>query len=188
MNKAFVKEDDAGLDTTPEIKPDARADIPTGAKNYMTPIGARLLKDELDGLLHEERPRLLECINRINDGNTKHSTDAVNEAKKLLRKIDNRIDFLIQRLELTEIVDPMEVRSERIRFGAMVSIQHEDGTIKEYQIVGIDEADLSKGRVSWTAPLARALLDRTAGDVFSFKTPAGEEEVEICEVRYLNIE
>ncbi len=187
VNKAFVKEDDSRIDSTPEINLDARADIPPGAMNYMTPAGALQLRKELDNLLHEERPRLLERVNRDDSAGSGSSSDDVYESKKALRKIDRRIEFLIQRLELTEIVDPLEVQSDRIRFGASVRIQHQDESLKDYQIVGIDETDLDKGRISWTSPLAKAVFDSAAGDVITFKTPSHEEELEIVSIRYEEI-
>ena len=187
MSKAFVKEDDSRVDSAPDIEIDARADIPPGAKNYMTPKGAQQLRSELEVLLNEKRPRLLERINRSDPIESGPKANEIREARKQLRKIDRRIDFLIKRLELTEIVDPLQVLSERVKFGASVRLQHEDGSIKDYQIVGIDETDLGSGRVSWTSPLAKAILDTKAGDVVSFKTPVGEEEVEILDVRYEDI-
>ena len=63
---------------------------------------------------------------------------------------------------------------------------NEDQTMKEYRVVGIDEADLSRGCISWTSPLARSLLSGKAGDVIKVSTPAGEQELEIIEVRYLD--
>ena len=187
MNKAFVKEDDSRIDSTPEIELDARADIPPGAMNYMTPKGARQLREELEGLLHEERPRLLKLANQDESLESGPLADSIREAKKSLRKTDRRIDFLIQRLELTEIVDPLQVQSDRVRFGASVRVYHQDGSLKDYQIVGIDETDLSMGRISWTSPLAMAILDAAAGDVIPFRTPVHEEEVEIVSVRYEEI-
>jgi len=187
MNKAFVKEDDSRIDSTPEINLDARADIPPGAMNYMTPAGALHFRKELDNLLHVERPGLLERVNQDDSAGSGPSSDDVYESKKALRKIDRRIEFLIQRLELTEIVDPLEIQSDRIRFGASVRIQHQDGSLKDYQIVGIDETDLDKGRISWTSPLAKAVLDAAAGDVIIFKPPSHEEELEIVTVRYKEI-
>ena len=187
MNKAFVKEDDNRIDSTPEINLDARADIPPGAMNYMTPAGALRLRKELDNLLHGKRPRLLERVNQDDSAGSDPSSDDVYESKKALRKTDRRIEFLIQRLELTEIVDPLEVRSDRIRFGACVRIQHQNGSLRDYQIVGIDETDLDKGRISWTSPLAKAVFDTAEGDVIAFKTHAHEEEIEIVSVCYKEI-
>jgi transcription elongation factor GreB len=184
MNKAFVKEDDSGFDPGPELHPDARADIPAGAKNYMTPNGAHRLRSELDELVNRQRPQLLEQINRIDPQDTGSAAETLRSAKKALRKTGARIDYLAQRLELTEIVDPLEVKSDHVQFGATVSILHEDDSVKKYQIVGIDEADIGLGRISWASPLAKALLDAKAGDVFTFKTPVREEELEVISVVY----
>ncbi len=187
MNKAFVKEDDTRADSAPDIEFDARADIPPGAKNYMTPGGAQQLRSELEVLLNENRPQLLERVNRSDPIESGPKANEIREARKQLRKIDRRIDFLVKRLELTEIVDPLQVPSERVKFGATVRLQYEDGSIRDYQIVGIDETDLSRGRISWTSPLAKAILDTKAGDVTPFKTPVHEEEVEILVVHYEEI-
>ena len=187
MNKAFVKEDNNRFESTPEIEMDARADIPPGAKNYMTPGGVLQLRKELDNLLHSERPRLLERVNQGVSAGSEPSIEDINESKKALRKTDRRIDYLIQRLELTETVDPLEIQSDCVRFGACVRIQHEDGSLKDYQIVGIDEADPDKGRISWTSPLAKVVLDGEAGDVITFKTPFHEEVLEIVTVSYKEI-
>ena len=187
MSKAFVKEDDNRVDSAPEIVLDARADIPPGARNYMTPMGAQQLRNELENLSQQERPRLLQQINRSDSNRRSQIADEIREAKKELRRIDRRIAYLIERLELTEIVDPLHVQSNRIRFGASVTLQHEEGAIKDYQIVGIDEADLNEGRISWVSPLAKAILDSKAGDVVTLKTPTNEEELEIIAVCYKEI-
>ena len=187
MNKAFVKEDDSRFDFAPEITLDARAGIPPGSKNYMTPAGARRLRNELEELSLRERPQLLQQINRSDANKSSQIDNEIWEAKKQLRRIDHRIAYLSERLELTEVVDPEQIRSDRIRFGATVTLQHESGEIKNYQIVGIDETDLDKGRISWTSPLAKAMLDYKAGDVLTFKTHAHEEEIEIVEVSYKEI-
>jgi transcription elongation factor GreB len=102
----------------------------------------------------------------------------------VLRKVARRIDFLVQRLELTEVVDPVEIESDHVQFGATVTVLHEDDSLKEYQIVGIDEADVGLGRISWTSPLAKALLDAKSGDVLAFKTPVREEELEVISIVY----
>ncbi len=185
MNKAFVKEDDALIGTDPELYLDARADIPQGAKNYMTPKGAQKLRQELDHLTHEHRPELIEQINRLGLMDDGKAAEDLKTAKKDLRKVSHRIDFLIQRLEFTEVVDPAKIESKHVQFGATVTVCHEDDSVKTYQIVGIDESDVNRGRISWTSPLARALLDAKAGDVLVFKIPAREEELEILSVSYV---
>ena len=187
MNKAFVKEDDSLMDAGPELYPDARADIPAGAKNYMTPKGAQRLRKELDELVREGRPALIEQINRIRAKDAGKSSEKLKAIQKELRKILHRIDFLTQRLQLTEVVDPVKIESDHVQFGATVIVRHEDDSEKAYQIVGIDESDVNRGRISWVSPMARALMDAKAGDALVFKTPAREEELEILEVTYQEV-
>lgn len=174
MNKAFVKEDDHSVD--PEIVLDPAAGIPAGARNYMTPEGADRLRRELEELLHERRPPLMAQIGRtgVEEG----------AARKQLRQVARRIEFLSGRLELTEVVDPAAQRSVQVRFGATVRVARSDGTEAVFRIVGIDEADAARGLISWTAPLAKALLGKTAGDLVTPLTPAGREELEILEISY----
>lgn len=187
MNKAFVKEDDSRIDTDPEIHLDARVDIPAGARNYMTPKGAQTLRSELDELVYKQRPKLLEQINRIDPQDTGSAAEDLRSAKRALRKVARRIDFLVQRLELTEVVDPLEIESDHVQFGATVTVVREDESVKEYQIVGIDEADVGLGRISWASPLAKALLDAKIGDVLAFKTPVRKEELEVISIVYQEI-
>lgn len=187
MNKAFVKEDDALMDSGPELYPDALADIPAGARNYMTPEGAHTLRKELDDLISNRRPALIEQINRIGTKNAAKGSEALKAAKRDLRKVTHRIDFLIRRLELTEVVDPLKIESDRVQFGATVTVRHEDDSVKAYQIVGIDESDVNRGRISWISPLARALMDAKAGDSLVFIIPSREEELEILSVAYREI-
>jgi len=187
MNKAFVKEDDAIMDIGPELYPDAQADIPVGAKNYMTPKGAQKLRSELDDLVTAHRPALIEQINRTRMKAAGKAAEDLKAVKRELRKITHRIDFLIQRLEITEVVDPLKIESDHVQFGATVTVRQEDDSVKAYQIVGIDESDVNRGRISWVSPLARALLDAKAGDALLFKTPAREEELEILSVAYQEI-
>jgi len=109
--------------------------------------------------------------------------------KKRLREMDRRIRFLIKRLETATVVDPGEQENEdQVFFGATVTISQIAGSggsaDETYQIVGVDEADASAGRISWISPLARALLKARAGDSVRFQSPAGLREVEIVEIRY----
>ena len=183
MNKAFVKDDDTWED--PEIELDPEADIPAGSRNYMTPQGARRLREERDDLVQHQRPQLLATINRLGRDGLDPADANFREARKSLQRLERRIAFLTGRLAITEVIDPLDQDSDHIRFGATVTVQPSSGADKVYRIVGIDEADIVQGRISWTSPLARSLLDGKAGDVIKVSTPAGEQELEIIEVRYL---
>ena len=109
--------------------------------------------------------------------------------KRRLREIDRRIRFLTWRLDRAEIVDPARrENTEQVFFGATVTICDEQGLANTYQIVGVDETDSARGRISWVSPLARALLKSRAGDSVRFHSPAGWREVEVLSVAYLSIE
>ena len=110
--------------------------------------------------------------------------------KKKLREIDSRIRHLSKRIDAAEVIDPENVSAEEVKFGATVTLLDEEGQEKCYAIVGIDEADVSKGRISWISPLAAALLKARAkvGDYIEFRTPKGEQEVEVIKVEYCKID
>lgn len=105
--------------------------------------------------------------------------------KKRLREIDRRIRFLTKRLESAEVVDPTQQKNrDRVFFGATVTYAREDGTENTVTIVGADEVDLDRARVSWISPIARALLKAQEGDVVDLRTPNGVEQIEVIEIKY----
>ena len=184
MNKAFVKDDDTWED--PEIELDPEADIPAGSRTYMTPRGAARLREELNDLVRKQRPQLLDIINRMGREGLDSADAKFRETRKSLQRLEKRVAFLTGRLAITEVIDPLEQDSEHVRFGATVTVEPSSGPQKGYRIVGIDEADIERGHISWTSPLARSLLNGKTGDVIKVSTPAGEQELEIIEVRYLD--
>src|SRR5688572_29734074 len=155
MSKAFVKETD---DAEVEPVDDAPA-IPAGVKNYMTPEGHRRMQEELRRLVRDERPKVVEVVAwAAGNGDRSENGDYL-YGKKRLREIDRRIRFLTKRLESAEVVDPArQTRHDQVFFGATVTYADRRGTERTVRIVGIDEADLDRGRVSWISPIARALL------------------------------
>jgi len=105
--------------------------------------------------------------------------------KKRLREIDRRIRFLTKHIEAAEVVDPArQSRRDQIFFGAIVTYANGRGEENTVTIVGVDEADLESGRVSWISPIARALLKAHEGDVVTVRTPAGGEAIEVVAIRY----
>ena len=104
--------------------------------------------------------------------------------------MDGRIRFLTKRIENAEVVDPVsqgKIAKGRVRFGATVTVEDEDGEEKTYSIVGIDEYDATRGLVSWVSPIGKALLKAQEGDVVTFNAPSGKRELEIIKVEYLPI-
>lgn len=188
MNKAFVRESEDDDDGEESLSPALR--LPPGSKNYMTPRGYQALRGELDQLLRVERPKIVEIVAwAAGNGDRSENGDYI-YGKKRLREIDRRVRFLTKRIDNAEIVDPrVHQGGDQIFFGATVKIldtdaQPEAGDGQVWQIVGIDEADVSTGRISWVSPLARALLKAREGEIVRFMSPSGVREVEIVEVRY----
>ena len=96
-----------------------------------------------------------------------------------------------KRLESADIVDPLEqkkIAGQRVLFGCTVTVENEAGVEKTYSIVGVDEIDLPKGRISWVAPISKALLGASEGDLVSFRSPGGIEELEIVKVTYQQLD
>ena len=180
MSKAFIKE----TEDEPEPVVEAPA-LPAGVKNYMTPEGHRRMQEELRRLLRDERPKVVEVVAwAAGNGDRSENGDYI-YGKKRLREIDSRIRFLTKRLESAEIVDPRRQKNrDQVFFGAMVTYADRDGTEKTVTIVGIDEADLEQGQVSWVSPIARALMKAHEGDVVELRTPSGTEPIKIIEISY----
>ena len=189
MSKAFTKESDGDdLEPGSQAPASSRSTLPKGAKNYMTPAGARRLQDELRQLKSRERPEVVRVVEwAAGNGDRSENGDYI-YGKKRLREIDKRLEFLLRRLEAVEIVDPTTVRSDQVLFGATVTIRDEEDRHRTYSIVGVDEADVSLGKISWVSPLARALSKARVGDVVQFHSPKGEQEVEVVDLTYRAIE
>ncbi len=186
MNKAFTRENDAEAD-------DGDADVddvslPAGTKNYVTPGGFQRLKAELDALVDHERPAMVSTVAwAASNGDRSENGDYI-YGKKRLREIDRRIRFLVRRLDRAEVVDPLARRdaddADRVFFGATVIVRDRGGLDRTVSIVGVDEIDTRRGYISWMSPMARALIKAREGDIVPLRTPGGDEELEIREVRY----
>ena len=183
MSKAFTKEtDDTEQD---EVEPEVLQ--PQGVKNYITPAGYARLKSELKQLLDVERPEVVGIVHwAASNGDRSENGDYI-YGKKRLREIDRRIRFLIKRLEIAEVVDSRGQEQDQVFFGATVSVRDSAGTVRTLSIVGMDEVDPARGRVSWVSPVARALLKARVGDSVSLRTPSGVEELEVEDVRYVDL-
>jgi transcription elongation factor GreB len=181
MSKAFVRE--ADVDEDDEV---ALPEVPAGGRNYITPAGHQRLKDELLHLLNVERPEVVRTVSwAASNGDRSENGDYI-YGKKRLREIDRRIRFLTKRLDAAEVVDPAtRPPTDQIFFGATVRYTDGAGREQEITIVGIDEVDPVRGRVSWISPIARALTKAREGDTVPLRTPAGLETLEILDVRYL---
>ena len=151
----------------------------------MTPQGYARLKGELTMLLDRERPELVKVVSwAAGNGDRSENGDYI-YGKKRLREIDRRIRYLTKRLGTAVVVDPAQrADTEQVYFGATVTYASRSGEEHTVAIVGMDEVDPARGRVSWISPIAKALLRKQPGDTVRVATPAGLEEIEVIEVRY----
>lgn len=153
-------------------------------KNYITPEGLEKLKAEYAKLFHEERPKLVEIVAwAASNGDRSENADYI-YGKRRMREIDSRLRFLGRRLENAFVVDPKTLNGKKVVFGATVTVLDEDEKTSVYQIVGEDEFDISKGKISWKSPVAKALLGKSEGDEVIIHKPAGEEAVVIEKVEF----
>lgn len=186
MSKAFQREDVPAPeeDDEPEAAP-----LPAGSKNYMTPVGHARMRDELAHLVRVERPQVVNVVSwAAGNGDRSENGDYI-YGKKRLREIDRRIRFLTKRLENAEVVDPsLRETTDKVYFGATVTVLDDQGNEATYSIVGLDETDPGRGRISWISPLARALLKAEVGDTVRFQSPGGLRELEIVDVRYVALD
>lgn len=145
------------------------------------------MRAELKDILYTLRPEMVKTATWAASNGDRSENADYHYAKRRLRQLDSRIRFLSKRLEAATIVDPIEqqkIARGRVLFGARVRGENEAGEEKTFRIVGADELDLSRGHISWTSPLGRALLGAQPGDMVSFVTPGGTSEFEVLEVDY----
>jgi transcription elongation factor GreB len=180
VSKAFVKESTEDDDELPD-----GPSLPPGTKNYLTLGGYRRMRAELDSLVKSERPQVVQTVSwAASNGDRSENGDYI-YGKKRLREIDRRIRFLMKRLDVAEVVDPSQRgESDQAFFGATVVYANGEGETNQVTIVGVDEVDPKRRRVSWISPIARAILKAREGDLVQFQTPSGLERIEILEVRY----
>jgi len=181
MSKAFTKEDDQTDDEPPE----AIDALPPGTKNYMTPAGYARLVEEMRSLRYDDRPKVVDVVSwAAGNGDRSENGDYI-YGKKRLREIDRRIRFISKRLDIGEVVDPAsQTNRDQVFFGARVTYSGADGTAHTLRIVGVDEARLEHGEVSWISPIAQALHKAREGDVVKLRTPAGIEDIEVLEINW----
>ncbi len=165
--------------------PDEPPALPAGVKNYMTPQGFQRLRDEFQLLMRVERPKVVEVVAwAAANGDRSENGDYI-YGKRRLREIDRRIRFLTKRLEISQVVDPAQQKNlDQVFFGATVTYRNARAAQRTIMIVGVDEADLARGQVSWVSPIARALLKAREGDTVELRTPAGLERLEVLAIRY----
>jgi len=155
----------------------------------MTKAGADAIKREIKRFKSVERPRIVQEISVARDHGDLSENAEYHAAKERQSHIEGRIQMLEDRLARAEIIDVSRLSGERVVFGATVKLEDVDsGQQVQYTIVGETEADLKKGRISITSPIARGLIGREVGDTVKIRTPGGEREYEVLEVLFVEYE
>jgi len=151
---------------------------------YITPEGAECLREELNYLWREKRPKVTQAVaDAAALGDRSENAEYI-YGKKQLREIDRRIRYLQKRLDELVVVDQTPSDPERIYFGAWVRLENDAGKMLEYRIVGADESDPARGLISIDSPLARALVKKTVDDEVEISLPEGRTIYTVLEVRY----
>ena len=167
MSRGFVKEDDQ--EEIPIVPP--RDDLPDGVVNYVTQVGMNELLTEKQTLVNEK--------NKLHGSNEDEKRIALNYINAKLQLLNNRI--------LTaKIVNINEQAPDEIRFGAVITLKTEaNNRIQTFQIVGVDEADVSKGKISFISPLARVLINKKIGEKAVLKRGQETLVFEIMEIAHI---
>lgn len=151
---------------------------------YITPEGARRLREELDHLWRVERPRVTQAVAEAAAQGDRSENAEYTYGKRRLREIDRRVRFLRKRLDGIVIVDRPPSDPNRVYFGAWVELEDERGELVRYRIVGPDEFDMAPGYISMDAPLGRALMRKALDDEVTVELPSGTRKFIIVDIRY----
>ncbi|MGC1514991.1 MAG: GreA/GreB family elongation factor [Maribacter sp.] len=166
MSRGFVKEDDQ--EEIPMVPP--RADLPHGATNYVTKNGLALLV--------EEREALQKAREELPVDNEKERRIANNHMASKLR-------LLTERISSAKVVDLKEQPADEVRFGALVTVRIDHAEpVQKYQLVGVDEADIKKNKISFLSPIARILISKRVGDTAILKLGKEERMFTITQIQY----
>jgi len=169
MSRGFVKEEDQ--EEPPFIPP--RAALPPGAINYVTPEGYK-------GLL-KEREKLETKLSNLEMEDDK-------ERRHARATLSGSLNLLNERISSARILKPLEQPQDETRFGARVKFKiltgKQKGTIHEFQLVGVDEADIKEYKIAFIAPIARALTGKRVGEIAEIPMVGESQQMEILEIEY----
>ena len=156
-------------------------------KKPMTRTGYYRIAEEHRQLLEDVRPGVVAGITiAAAEGDRSENAEYI-YGKKRLREIDKKLRNLTELIRDVDIVDPENVRSDRVCFGATVGLVDEDGKTQRWTIVGVGESDVEQGTISYQSPLARVLMNRRVGDFVILQRPSGEMEYEIVELSFIAV-
>jgi transcription elongation factor GreA len=151
----------------------------------MTPAGLQVLRNELRHIKEVERPQNVKDIEvALGHGDLRENAE-YHAAKERQAELAARMAYLEGRIGLAQVIDPSEIESEKIGFGATVTLLDMDNDEQViYVLVGEDESDVKAGKISISAPIARAMIGKSEGDDVSMQLPKGLREFEVVKVEY----
>jgi transcription elongation factor GreB len=165
MSRAFLNEDKF------EQAGDELVERPVSPHpNYVTPAGLEQLQSEATRLEALRKQLIAKKDDPF--------------ALQLKAEAERDLRYYSARLESAIVVDPCSQPATEVRFGAIVDVEDEEGASNEFSIVGEDEADVARNKVSWVSPLAKALIGGHVGDTVKWRRPAGDKDLEITGIRY----
>jgi transcription elongation factor GreB len=150
----------------------------------ITPEGFEKLREEYDRLWRVERPKVTKEVQIAAAHGDRSENAEYIYGKKRLREIDSRLRLLSKRLDELTVVKPGEVPEDRVYFGACVRLVDEESVEVRYRLVGPDETDVPKGRISIESPVGRVLVGKREGDEVVVRRPAGQATFTILEISY----
>lgn len=166
MSRGFVKESDQ--EEVPLVVP--RAPIPNGVPNYVTPNGLRELEEEQEALIAEREV--------LKEQSAEKNRVQINHLRATL-------DLLVKRINSAILVDLEKQPKDTIHFGATVTLYIDgENDEQQYQIVGVDEANISQNKVSFLSPIAKGLMNKKVGEQFILKTPKGNRTMRVKAIEY----
>lgn len=164
MSRGFVKEEDQ--EEIPIVPP--RAPLPAGVANYVTPVGHSLLVAEKEAL--ETQRRHLPKANEA-------------ERRRSALFIDGKLKLLNERIASARILEIKNQEPDEVRFGAIVEFNNGKKTL-QFQIVGVDEADIKQKKIAFTAPIARALIGKKVNEIAEFRRDDSIQKLKILQIVY----
>ncbi|SKB33349.1 transcription elongation factor GreB [Salegentibacter holothuriorum] len=164
MSRGFVKEDDQ--EEAPIIPP--RAALPARETNYVTSNGLKKLKNEEEALIEERA-----SLDKEND----------TERRRAQAVLDGKLKLLRERISTARLLKPEDQPADEVRFGALVELK-QNGNKQQFQIVGVDEADVKKQKIAFVAPIARAITGKKVGDKVEFILGNETRKLEILKITY----
>ncbi len=165
MSRGFVKEGDQ--EEVPLVTP--RAFLPAGVENFVTSAGLEALKSEREEILQERKQ--YEGVDNI-------------DARVNNNYLTAKLRQLEERIRTARVLDYDPQRQQDVAFGATIEFKNlKNNQIAKYQIVGVDEANIMQGKISFLSPLSKVLMNKRVGEVVTFNTPQGEVRMEILAIR-----